>query len=113
MRFRDVDSAGRAFAHLTPTYLHRLLRDRMTYAPRPFEYPVPLPGDEVAVNLYGVRLPPEIAREVQLSGQMTAIRAGHVVLLIESIGLPPEQLVPTVESLVNAAKSQRADGKRQ
>ena len=106
VRFRDDESAGRAFAHLTPSYLHLLLRDRMTHAPRPFEYPVPLPGDEVAVYEYGVRLPAEIAREVQLSGQMTAVRAGRVVLLIESIGVPPEQLVPTVESLVNAARSQ-------
>ena len=111
--FRDADAAGRAFARLTPEYLYLLLRDRMSWAPRPFAYPVPLPGDEVAVTEYGVRLPPELTPHVTLVGQMTAVRAGRVVILVESIGVPPEQLVPAIEALTEAAYRLTAAGSPQ
>lgn len=101
--FRDVAAAAHGFARLTPDYLFLLLRDRMTWRPRPSAYPVLLPGDEVAVTEYGVRLPPELAPHVTLTGQITAVRAGRVVLLIESIGVDPEQLVPAVAELTRAA----------
>ncbi len=102
VRFRDEDAAARAFARLTPAYLYLVFRDRMTWEPRLFDYPEPLPGDAVTVWEYGVRLPSE-QHDAELIGQMTAVRAGRVVLLVESIGVTPDHLVPAVEQLVQAA----------
>ena len=102
-RFRDVASATRAYAQLTPDYIYLLLRKRMASILYPFAYPQPLLGDEVAVMGYDVRLPPEAGNDARLVGQMTTIRAGAVVLLIESIGIPPEQFVPAITQLTSAA----------
>jgi len=102
-RFRDVASASRAYGRLTPDYIYLLLRKRMDSVLYPFVYPAPLPGDAVAVMGYDVRLPPEVGRDVTIIGQMTAIRAGTVVLLVESIGIPPDQLVPALTQLTDAA----------
>lgn len=104
VRFRDDATAASAWARLTPDYLNLLLRDRVTWAPRPFAYPGQLAGDQVSTLLYGVRLPPEMAATgMELTGQLTAIRTGRVVLLIESIGVTPDRLIPAVEALTRAA----------
>ncbi len=103
VRFDDIPLAARAFARLTPEYIHRVLRDRMTGLPRLFTYPTELPGDESTVSLYGVRLPPEWIG-VQIEGQMTTLRAGRVVLLIESIGVMPDRLVPALDDITRAAR---------
>jgi hypothetical protein len=102
VRFHDEGAAIRAFARLTPGYIYLAFRDRMTDPPHPFDYPLPLPGDEVMVTEYSVRLPGDIAREATLIGQMTAIRSGAVVLLIESIGVVPEQFSAAVLELTSA-----------
>ena len=102
-RFRDVESATNAFAHLTADYIHLLLRDRVKSTLSPFPYPAPLPGDEAAVMAYDVRLPPEVPPDVTIIGQLTAIRAGRVVLFIESIGIPPQQLVSAIAAATSAA----------
>lgn len=102
VRFDDESAAAGAFAHLTPAYLYLVFRDRMTGEPHPFEYPQPLAGDTVAVWLYGVRLPAE-QHDTELLGQLTAVRAGRVVLLIDSIGVAPDRLVPAVSRLVQTA----------
>ena len=91
-RFRDADTA------------HAAYRDRMTDEPVLFEYPEPLPGDEAATYLYGVKLPPPIASDATLMGQLTALRAGSAVFLVESIGVHPEQLVPALAELVRRAR---------
>ena len=104
VRLPTVDSARAARARLTPEYLYLTLRDRMVWPPRAVAYPLPLPGDEPAALEYGVRLPPELAG-VELAGQLTVLRAGQVVLLVESIGVRPEVLVPALEELVQAAGS--------
>jgi hypothetical protein len=99
-RFRDADAA---YARLTPAYLYAAYRDRMTDEPVPFDYPQPLPGDEVATYLYGVKLPSTAPAGAMLVGQLTALRAGSVVLLVESIGVHPAQLVPALVALVDRA----------
>ncbi len=103
-RFRDADTAHAAYARLTPAYLYAAYRDRMTDEPVPFEYPEPLPGDEAATYLYSVKLPPPIASDATLMGQLTALRAGSAVFLVESIGVHPEQLVPALAELVRRAR---------
>lgn len=100
---RDEDDARRGFARLTPAYLYSLLRGRMNGLPRPMTYPEPLDGDDLAVFEYDVRLPLIYSPEFVLSGQLTAFRAGRTVTLIESIGVPPERLVPAVREIVRAA----------
>lgn len=102
-RFHDADAARAAYTHLTPAFLYAVYRDRMTDEPVPFEYPQPLPGDEVATYLYGVKLPATAPAGATLLGQLTALRAGSVVLLVESIGVEPDQLVPTLAELVRRA----------
>lgn len=101
--FRDIDSAVAAFNQLTPTYLYNTLRGRIVDVPRPFDYPEPLAGDAVSVTQYTVRLPLVDAPDATLIGQLTAVRAGSVVILLESIGVDPQQLVPAVRELVRAA----------
>jgi hypothetical protein len=101
---RDEEAAIRAYARLTsPAYLYSILRDRMINLPRPVEYPEHLDGDEVAVTEYDVRLPLVLSPEITLIGQITTVRAGRAVFLIESIGVHPPQLVPAVRELVRAA----------
>ena len=108
---RTPESAMRAHGRLTPTYLYRALSGRMTGLPQPFDYPERLDGDEVAVYQYDVRLPFLLSPDLRLVGQLTVIRAGRVVFLIESIGVSPEQLVPAVRELVRAANRLPETGK--
>ena len=108
--FRTGDSAIRAFGRLTPAYLYSVLRGRMTALPRPLDYPEPLAGDEVLVFEYDVRLPVIISPDVTVFGQLTVIRAARVVVLVESIGVPPEQLVPAIREITRSANRLPADG---
>jgi hypothetical protein len=103
-RFRDVETATQAYMQLTPDYIYRLYRKRMNSVVYPFVYPLPLPGDATSVMAYEVRLPPEVGPDVRVVGQMTTIRAGMTVILIESIGIPPEQLVPAITELISTAR---------
>lgn len=101
-RFSDAGAAAAAFARLTPAYLHQRFRQRMLGEPWPVAYPAPLDGDAVAVMAYRAQLPP-FAGDRELIGQLTVVRAGATVLLIESIGVPPERLVLTVAALRDAS----------
>lgn len=103
VRFADEAAAQRGFARLSPDYLLTAYRDRMITEPRVTDYPLLLAGDQVVVYAYGVRLPAEIAAEVRIYGQQTAVRAGLIVMLVESIGVIPERLAPAIEALVAAA----------
>ncbi|MER3420159.1 MAG: hypothetical protein C4290_06375 [Chloroflexota bacterium] len=103
-RFRDADTAHAAYVRLTPAYLYAAYRDRMTDEPVPFDYPQPLPGDEAATYLYDVKLPAPVPNGATLKGQLTALRAGNAVFLVESIGVRPEQLVPALAELVRRAR---------
>jgi hypothetical protein len=102
--FRSADAAQRAFTRLTPTYLYRLWYDRMTDPPREAVYPLPLPGDSVVVLVYGVRLPPE-AGPARLEGQITLVRAARAVIMLDSIGVPPERLVPAITAMTRTARA--------
>lgn len=103
IRFASPRAAERGLARITPGFLSRVLRDRMNGPPTPIAYPLPLPGDQAAALEYGVRLPPDVAPYFDLRGQLTLVRAGRVVLVVESIGPPPEQLVPAIDAMVAAA----------
>jgi hypothetical protein len=107
-RFDGVDATTRAFARLTPAYLFLAYRDRMRAEPEPFVYPAPLPGDQLAVTAYELRLPGDEDPENVIYGQMTAIRSGTTILLIESVGVQEEKFVPAVAALVRTAE--RGDG---
>jgi hypothetical protein len=52
---------------------------------------------------YVVRLPGAEATEDPLMGQLTVIREGAVVIVIESIGVEPDRFVPAVTAAVGAA----------
>lgn len=101
--FRSVDAAQRAFTRLTPAYVHRLWYDRMTGPPQVATYPLPLPGDAVLVLTYGVRLPAE-AESTRLEGQLTLVRAARAVIVVDSIGVPPERLVPAITAMARTAR---------
>ena len=107
---RDPEAAARGFARLTPSYLYSLLRGRMNAVPRPTAYPETLSGDAVAVYEYDVRLPLIYSPDFVLLGQLTVVRAGRTVVLVESIGVPPERLVPAVQEMVRAAYRLPPDG---
>ncbi|MER3420642.1 MAG: hypothetical protein C4290_09045 [Chloroflexota bacterium] len=101
--FHSADAAQRAFTRLTPVYLYRLWYDRMTELPRETVYPLLLPGDTVMVLAYGVRLPPEAA-STRLEGQLTLVRAARAVIVVDSIGVPPERLAPAITAMTRAAR---------
>ncbi len=101
--FRDEREARAAFARLTPAYLHRILRHRMVDAPTVTAYPAALAGDEVQVLAFPALLPAD-EREDALVGQLTTIRAGRTVLILESISVPPAQLVAAIAALTAAAE---------
>jgi hypothetical protein len=104
VRFRDEQAAIRAFARLGYDYLFRIYRDRMVRAPSPMVYPEPLPGDESLVGAFMVRFPGNEWAEEPLYGQITAIRSGAVVILVESIGVEPARFVPAVDTIIHTAK---------
>jgi hypothetical protein len=103
VRFRDETAAARALDKLTPEYLALAFRDRIAEGPRPVDYPARLPGDEAKVSEYRVLMPPEDA-DFELYGLYTAVRSGNVLILTENIGVQPEELVPTLEAMVRAAR---------
>ena len=100
--FQWEDDAARTFGRITPAWLYRTFRSSMLDVPQPLEYPAVLAGDEQLVTLYGVRLPPEFEDQA-LSGQMTAVRSGRAIFLVDSVGVTPERLSPAVEALTLAA----------
>jgi hypothetical protein len=102
-RFRDAAAASRAFAQLTSRHLALLLRDRITWAPRPAASPVAPRGDRFRVMEYGVRLPPEVPPWITLTGQLTSVQAGPIVILVESIGVWPGPLGAALDASVAAA----------
>lgn len=102
-RFRDEVAAAQALDKLTPEYLAVAFKDQVQEGPYPLDYPHPLPGDEAKVNEYAVRLPPGVLGEFPLMGQHTAVRAGKAVIFADSIGVPPENLVPAFAMMVEAA----------
>ena len=103
VRFRDEEAAIQAYARLTPAYLLKTYRDRMAREPSPRAYPVLLEGDQVAVAEFVVRFAGSENAEDPLLGQVTAIREGSIVILIESIGVEQERFVPAVSDAVRAA----------
>jgi hypothetical protein len=103
VRFRDEVAATRALDRVTPEYLARAFRDRIADGPTPLDFPTPLPGDEAKANEYSVRLPPEFS-DLRLTGQYIAVRSGKAIVVSESIGLPPEELVPVLDAMVRTAE---------
>ncbi|MGD9891555.1 MAG: hypothetical protein AB7R89_19940 [Dehalococcoidia bacterium] len=101
--FQDIDAAVAAFNRLTPGYLYNMLRGRILAEPQPITYGQELAGDAVSVHQYEVRLPLVDAPDATLLGLLTAVRSGRAVILVESIGVQPDHLVPAVRELVRAA----------
>jgi hypothetical protein len=102
VRFRDETAAARALDRVTPEYLAIAYHDRIAGGPTPVDYPARLPGDEAKVSEYRVLVPPD-EKDLTLIGQYTAVRSGKAVILTESIGVRPEELVPAFEAMVEAA----------
>lgn len=104
--FTDESSASAALARITPAYTYALWHSRMEAPPRTVPFPVSIPGDEVRITEYQPRLSPEETEQgLQLSVQLISLRAGRVVVVIESIGVPREKLAPVTERLVEAARA--------
>ncbi len=102
--FRDVSAARRAFGRLTPEYLFLLLGDHMQRRPEPWPYPADLPGDEVTTATYDTLVSPGEKEPIHITGQLVAVRSGRVVVLIDSVGVQPEQLISTLDTLSRAAR---------
>ena len=59
-------------------------------------------GDEAKANEYSVRLAPEFS-DVRLTGHYIAVRSGKAIVVSESIGLAPDELVPVLGTMVRTA----------
>lgn len=103
--FKNAAAAAAAYPKMTPDFILRSLRSEMVRAPWPVAYPEPLPGDRVGVYAYDVRLPPFTDPDFRIYGQITTVQSGRSVFLIESIGVPPDQLVPAIRTLVGTSKA--------
>jgi len=102
-RFHDIATARAGFAWITPEHAYRLWGSRMAAPPRTARYPFTFPGDEVRTLEYRPPLPagdPDQGLVVQL----ISLRAGKFVIVIESIGVPQEQLPAVAAALVRAVR---------
>lgn len=104
--FADAAAASAALARLTPVYAHTLWPRRMREEPRVVAYPFAIPGDEVRTMEYPLRTAPEDDPGEELIVQLVALRTGRTVAVIESIGVPAEELPPVAAALVAAAQAQ-------
>jgi hypothetical protein len=95
--FQDEPSAEAALTRLTPALLYTFWRVQMAAEPEPFDYPIPLRGDEVRVFLYPLSSPSEAGDAVH--GQFILLRRGRTVLVVQSIGVPAAELVPVLDTL--------------
>jgi hypothetical protein len=102
-RFRDIATARAGFAWMTPEHAYRLWGSRMAAVPRPVHYQFTLPGDEVRTLEYRPPLPPNDPNQ-GLVVQLISLRAGKFVIVIESIGVPREQLPAVAAALVRAVR---------
>ena len=102
VRFRDAGAAARAIERLTPRYLAVVFRDRILEGPWPVEFPGAQPGDEGRADEYALRISPD-ENGLPMIGQYLAVRSGKAVILTESIGLGPDELVSVVRAMVREA----------
>ena len=102
-RFRDIATARAGFAWMTPDHAYRLWGNRMAAPPRPARYQFAFTGDEVRTLEYRPPLPPGDPNQ-GLVVQLISLRAGKFVIVIESIGVPREQLPAVVAALVRAVR---------
>lgn len=102
-RFRDIASARAGFAWMTPEHTYRLWGSRMAAVPRAVRYQFTFPGDEVRTLEYRPPLPPNDPNQ-GLVVQLISLRAGKFVIVIESIGVPREQLAAVAAALVRAVR---------
>jgi hypothetical protein len=102
-RFRDIVSARGAFAWLTPEHAFRLWGSRMGAVPRAVRHGFAIPGDEIRTLEYRPPLPPG-GPDLGLTVQLISFRAGKFLIVIESIGVPRDQLSAVAAALVRAAR---------
>lgn len=103
-RFRDIGTAQTAFVHLTADAAYRLWGQRMAAAPAVVRYPFAIPGDAVQTMEYRPRLAPD-APDQGFIVQLIVLRTGATVIVLESIGVPRDQLPSVAAALVAAARS--------
>jgi hypothetical protein len=106
-RFRDAEAATRAVAGISPTALGELVEARMVTPPEPADPPLLLPAEVVLALAYGGRVPMAMRTEADppvLPVALLLVQAESVVVLVESIGLPPERQQALVVELVRAAR---------
>jgi hypothetical protein len=106
-RFRDAEAATRAATGVTPTALGELIEDRMVTPPEPVGPPLPLPSEVRLALAYGGRVPVAMrtgADPQVLPVALLLVQAESAVVLVESIGLPPERQQALVVELVRAAR---------
>ena len=102
-RFRDIADARAGFAWMTPEHAYRLWGHRMAAPPRTVRYQFTFPGDEVRTLEYRPPPPPGDPN-LELVVQLIGLRAGKFVIVIESIGVPREQLPAVATALVRAVR---------
>jgi hypothetical protein len=106
-RFRDAEAATRAVAGISPTALGELVEARMVTPPEPADPPLLLPAEVVLALAYGGRVPMAMRTEADppvLPVALLLVQAESVVVLVESIGLPPERQQALVVEMVRAAR---------
>ncbi|HEV2123571.1 MAG TPA: hypothetical protein VGW38_12450 [Chloroflexota bacterium] len=101
--FENDEAASSAFARLTPGYIQLLLRDRIKEEPPPFQALPSSDSDELSVSHYQIPLPTDAGEDFVVSIDMMIARAGRVVLFVESLGLPFDEQIDTVNLLSRSA----------
>jgi hypothetical protein len=102
-RFRSAEVARAAFERLTPAYAFRLWGRRMAAEPAEVRYPHAFPGDAVRTLDYRPPRAPD-EEDPGLTVQLVILRVDETVIVIESAGVPAEQLPAVARAMIAALR---------
>jgi hypothetical protein len=101
-RFGDRAASVAAAGRLDPAYFYRLLRHRMTEPPLILRAVHRTSGSQVTMLGYRAGYLPDPASN--LFGRLTIARAGTTVVVVESVGVPDEQLLAAIDAMLAEAR---------
>jgi hypothetical protein len=106
VRFRGAETAAQAAARMTPAWLTRHIAERVASPPEFLESEAGDSSDAAITVRYDARVAPAERAATGLSEVpvlLSVARAGRVVAMIESIGLPAESQAEVMRHVADAA----------